>query len=277
MSRCARNDRARPDCSMSQSLWAQERGAITQEVQQDNSDAFYRLFVKMQGRLIGGTPYAKNTLGTVNDFAQHVNGAQLRRFYDRWYHPNNAVYIIAGDVDPPTTIAQRAGVLRRPARRQLPRREPVRLGPLHPALYHDTSDQGYTAVVLGYRFPGYESPDYAAGQILGDVFSSSRSAFGSLPYTGRALATEFFAQEYPKTAVALAFAAVPVPNRPNKSIGKCARSSTVTARTACRPTSSRPPNFERSLSSSLAATRSKAWRLNGARPLRCSIWPRRTT
>ena len=41
---------------MSQKLWEQERGAITQEVQQDNSIAIYRLFVKMQSRLIGGTP-----------------------------------------------------------------------------------------------------------------------------------------------------------------------------------------------------------------------------
>lgn len=201
---------------LSQALWSQERGAITQEVQQDNSDAFYRLFVKMQDRLIGGTPYAKSTLGTARDFAQNVNSTQLRRFYDRWYHPNNAVYVIAGDVDPQTTIARvRAlfGDLRASA---LPPREPVRLAPLHAALYRDTSDQGYTEVALGYRFPGYDSRDYAAGQILGDVLNSSRSTFGGLPYTGRALATEFFAQEYPKAAVALAFAAVPVAEPPEQ-------------------------------------------------------------
>lgn len=201
---------------MTQALWAQERGAITQEVTQDNSDAFYRLFVKMQERLIGGTPYAKSTLGTVKDFAQNVDSVQLRRFYTRWYHPNNAVYIIAGDVDPQTTIARvRAlfGDLRASA---LPAREPVHLGPLHAALYRDTSDQGYTQVALGYRFPGYDSPDYAAGQILGDVLNSSRSSFGGLPYTGRALATEFFTQEYPKTAVALAFAGIPVAESPEQ-------------------------------------------------------------
>src|SRR5580698_11025320 len=66
---------------MTQALWQQERGAITQEVQQDNSDAFYRLFTKMQERLIGGTPYAKNTLGTVNDFAHKMDSTQIRRFY----------------------------------------------------------------------------------------------------------------------------------------------------------------------------------------------------
>ena len=33
---------------MAPDQWAQERGAITQEVQQDNSNAFYRLFTKMR-------------------------------------------------------------------------------------------------------------------------------------------------------------------------------------------------------------------------------------
>jgi len=195
---------------LTQALWAQERGAITQEVQQDNSDAFFRLFVKMQDRLIGGTPYAKNTLGTVKDFAQNVNSAQLRKFYASWYHPNNAVYVIAGDVDPQRTIAQVRALFGGLPAVKLPPREPVHLEPLRGALYHDTSDQAYTGVAIGYRFPGYESPQYAAGQILGDVLSSPRSEFGALPYTGRALATQFGTQDYPKTAIGIAFAAVPV-------------------------------------------------------------------
>jgi zinc protease len=195
---------------MSQALWEQERGAITQEVQQDNSDAFYRLFVKMQDRLIGGTPYAKNTLGTVADFAKNVDGAQLRKFYDLWYHPNNAVFVIAGNVDPEQTIALVRDIFGDVPRARLPAREPVRLQTLHAALYHDTSDQAFTGVAIGYRFPGYESPDYAAGQILGDVLTSQRSDFGGLPFTGKALATEFFTQAYPKAAIGLAFAAVPV-------------------------------------------------------------------
>ena len=73
---------------------------------------------------------------------------------------------------------------------------------MHGALYHDVSDQPFTGVVLGYRFPGYESPDYAAGQILSDVLSSQRSAFGGLAFTGKALGTEFVTQSYPKAAIA---------------------------------------------------------------------------
>ncbi|HEV3196153.1 MAG TPA: pitrilysin family protein [Candidatus Cybelea sp.] len=199
---------------MTQSLWNQERGAITQEVQQDNSDAFYRLFVRMQQRLIGGTPYAKNTLGTVADFAKNVDSVQLRKFYGTWYHPNNAVYIITGDVDPKGTIEQVKSLFGDLRAAKLPAREPVRLGALRGAIYHDTSDQAFTAVALGYRFPGYDSADYAAGQILGDVLSSQRSELGGLPYAGKALGTGFVSQVYPKAAIGIAFAAVPVTTPP---------------------------------------------------------------
>ncbi|MGC1380501.1 MAG: pitrilysin family protein [Candidatus Baltobacteraceae bacterium] len=199
---------------MSPSLWDQERGAITQEVQQDNSIALYRLFIKMQTRLVGGTPYAKNGLGTVTDFAKNVNSAELLKFYHEWYHPNNAIYVIAGDVDPATTIARVKELFGDVPPARLPARAPVHLEPLHRALYHDASDQGYTSVLLGYRFPGYDSPDYAAGQILGDVLSSQRSTFGGLAFTGKALATQFFVQAYPRAAIAIAFAAVSVTTPP---------------------------------------------------------------
>jgi zinc protease len=199
---------------MSQDQWEQERGPITQEVQQDNSDAFYRVFVKMQNRLIGDTPYAKNTLGTVSDFANRVNSGQLLKFYHTWYHPNNAVYVIAGDVDPQTTIAKVKALFGDVPAAKLPAREPVHLRPLKGALYHDSSDQAFTAVALGYRFPGYDNPDYAAGQILSDVLSSQRSDFGGLPYTGKALATQFATQIYPKIGIGIALGAVPVTTPP---------------------------------------------------------------
>jgi zinc protease len=195
---------------MSQSLWAQERGAITQEVQQDQSNAFYRIFVKMQDRLIGGTPYAKNTLGTVADFAGKVNSRQLLRFYRTWYHPNNAVYVIAGDVDPAKTIAAVRRLFGDLPAVKLPAREPVRLRPLRATIYHDKSDESFTAVAFGYRFPGFDSPDYAAGQILSDVLSSARSNLGGMAYTGQALAAGFEAQAYPKIGLGFAFVLVPV-------------------------------------------------------------------
>jgi zinc protease len=199
---------------MSQDSWNQERGAITQEVQQDNSNAFFRLLMKSQARLLAGTPYVKNTVGTVVDFAKNVNSAQLLKFYHEWYHPNNAIYVIAGDVDPAATIARVKQLFGDVPAEKLPARPLVHLENLRSALYRETSDFAFTAVGIGYRFPGYDSPDYAAGQILSDVLSSQRSDLGGLGFSGKALGTGFFVEAYPKAAVAYAFGAVPVTTPP---------------------------------------------------------------
>jgi zinc protease len=199
---------------MSQSLWNQERGAITQEVTQDNSNAIYRLYEKMSDRLVAGTPYAKNGLGTVGGFAHDVNSKNLLNFYSTWYHPNNATYVIVGDVDGPSTVAKVKALFGDLPAAKLPVRPPVKLKPVTAATYHDTSDQPFTVVLLGYRMPGYDSPDYAAGQILADVLNNSRSTFGSMPYEGKALFAQFQVQAYQHAGVGIVFGGIPVTSKP---------------------------------------------------------------
>ncbi|MBD5655722.1 MAG: insulinase family protein, partial [Candidatus Eremiobacteraeota bacterium] len=89
----------------SQHDWSEERGAIEQEVSRDNSDANYRLETKLQNHLMAGTPYADDGLGTIHSFDKQIDAPQLHTFFDRWYRPNNAVYVIAGDVDATDAIA----------------------------------------------------------------------------------------------------------------------------------------------------------------------------
>jgi zinc protease len=200
--------------SLAPDQWAQERGAITQEVTQDNSDAVYRLFEKTMSRILGGTPYAKNTLGTVYGFAHQVNTNALHSFYSTWYHPNNAIYVIVGDVDGPATIAKIKALWSDLPAAKLPAKPAVRLAPVAAKVYRDLSDQPYTIVLLGYRLPGYDSPDYAASQILQDVLSSQRSDLFALTAEGKALYTGFQAQTFRKAAVGLAVGVVPVSVKP---------------------------------------------------------------
>jgi len=194
--------------------WAQERLAITQEVTQDNSNAIYRLFSKMQQRMLAGTPYAKNGLGTVYGFAHQVNTNALRTFYNTWYHPNNAVYIIVGDVDGPSTIAKVKALWNDLPAAKLPAKPGVKLAPLASKVFRDLSDQPYTIVFTGYRLPGYDSPDYAASQILQDVLSSQRGDLYDLTAAGKALYTTFQSATYRKAAIGVAIGIVPVSVKP---------------------------------------------------------------
>jgi|HubBroStandDraft_6_1064221.scaffolds.fasta_scaffold00001_143 zinc protease len=201
--------------TLAQSDWAIERGAIKNEVTQDYSDPLGHLFIKADLAMFAGTPYGNDGLGTLQSFDTQINAPQLRALYDAWYRPNNAIYVIVGDIDGPSTIALVKKYFGAIPAGKLPARRPVHLAPLRPQTIAVDSDQPYTAVVLAYRFPGYRSPDYAAGQILESVLSSQRSDLYGLVASGKALQANF--QDFdthPLAGSAAAAAVVPVTTTP---------------------------------------------------------------
>src|SRR5277367_4909813 len=132
----------------SQKGWDAERGAITQEVVRDNSGASYRLYVKMIHHILAGTPYADEGLGTVETFKK-IQAPDLKRFYARWYHPNNAIMVIAGDVDPATTIAKVRSLFGSIPAAPLPPRKSVHLAPLTPLTLRDNSSDPIVLAMVG--------------------------------------------------------------------------------------------------------------------------------
>ncbi len=193
----------------SQALWDQERGAITQEVTRDNSDAFFRLTTKVTMHLMAGTPYADPGLGTVASFKE-IQAPELKAFYAKWYHPNNAIYVIAGDVDPQATIAKVRALFDPIPAAALPPRKPVDLRPLQPATFTDDSDDPVVIGAVGYRVPGYDDPDYFASEILSDVLNSQRGALFALAASGKSLETFAQGQTYPKAGISLVGSVVPI-------------------------------------------------------------------
>jgi zinc protease len=193
----------------SEAEWEQERGAIEQEVARDLSSPFYRFYSAALAKLFAGTPYEHDALGTRASF-ERTTGAMLKRFYDAWYHPNNAILVIAGDVDPQAALASVRRYFGPIPAAPLPARRPVRLGLLSGARIELPSDYPVPIVLLAYRFPGYRDPDYAAADVLGEALASQRGALYDLGVTGKALGAGFFmGSTLPEAGAALAYAAVP--------------------------------------------------------------------
>ncbi len=188
----------------SQKSWNVERGAIKQEVTRDNSDAGYRLYCKLLKNVFAGTPYADPGLGTLESFNNQVNSPELQRFYHQWYHPNNAILVVAGDVDPGPALASITRLFGDIPSAPVPAHRGVTLSPLHPATYTDQSDHSYTEVTLAYRFPGYADPDFAASQVLSDVLNSQRADLVGLVASGYAQDTSFSSQSFTHGSMALA-------------------------------------------------------------------------
>ncbi|MHB2015608.1 MAG: M16 family metallopeptidase [Candidatus Xenobia bacterium] len=203
---------------LTQKLWNQERGAIMQEVSRDNSDADYRLYVKMLHQLLAGTPFADEGLGTEESFGKQIQAPQLQAYYKAWYHPNNAIMFIAGNVNPEATFKKVADLFGKIPAAPLPERKPVTPQPLQTATFTDKSDKGYLSLFVGYRFPGYQDPDYAAGQVLSDVLSSQRADLYALVASGKALSTDFEVQEYPELGMGFAVMAAPAQSKPEDDV-----------------------------------------------------------
>ncbi len=109
------------DVEDAEAEWAHEKGAIEQEVARDLSEPTYKFLTRLNEDLFSGTPYAHDALGTRDSF-EKTTGDMLKTFYRNWYAPNNAILVVAGDVDPAETLSRIRELYGPIARRPLPAR-----------------------------------------------------------------------------------------------------------------------------------------------------------
>ncbi|HEY7964898.1 MAG TPA: pitrilysin family protein [Steroidobacteraceae bacterium] len=183
--------------------WEQERGAIEQEVAQDLSEPAYVLFQKLRARMFAGTPYAHDALGTRPSF-QKTTAKMLKDFHDTWYAPNNAILVIAGDVDPPATLSEVKSLFGDIGSKKLPRKLPVRLRAVQPTTFTVDTDRPSGTLMLALRTPGPRDADFPALEVLADVLASRRFDLYGLVPQGRAVAAEFALDPLPEAGLAYA-------------------------------------------------------------------------
>jgi zinc protease len=192
----------------SEKLWAQERGAIEQEVAQDLSDPEYLFYTKTLAGLFKRTPYAHTPLGSVSSFDK-TTSAMLKKFYDTWYAPNNAIFVIVGDVEPQKALAEVNKFFGDIPAKKIPDRPEIHLEPVKPETLHLKTDQSYGLVMISFRMPGYDSPDYPASKVLSETLSNQRSNLFSLVPGGKALYAGFSLDTLAEAGLGYAVAAFP--------------------------------------------------------------------
>ncbi len=187
-------------------LWARERGAIEQEVAQDLSDPEYLFYTRLMAHMFKGTPYARSPLGTVSSFNK-TTGPVLKKFYETWYAPNNAILVIVGDVDPQGALGEVRKYFEEIPAKKIPGRPPVRLHSVKSETFSLKTDQSYGLAVVSFRMPGYGSEDYAASRVLEEVLSNPRSNLFALVPEGKALYSGFSLSTLPEAGLGYAIAA----------------------------------------------------------------------
>ncbi|HVU26213.1 MAG TPA: pitrilysin family protein [Verrucomicrobiae bacterium] len=191
-----------------ESLWTKERGAIEQEVAQDLSNPEYVFYEQLLAATFKGTPYEHSPLGTRPSFDK-TTGADLRKFHNTWYAPNNAVLVIVGNVDPEKVLPLVEKTFGHIPAKELPARPEFNFQPVKPDLLKLDTDLPYGLTAITFRFPGADSSDFAAAQILSDVLSSQRGKLYDLVPQGKALFAEFSYETLQKSGLGYAIAGFP--------------------------------------------------------------------
>jgi zinc protease len=208
--------------SLHQADWDQERGAIEQEVSADQSSPFYKFTAQAQAILFEHTPYEHDALGTRPSFEQ-TDAALLRRFYEQWYAPNNAILVVTGDVRPDEALAQVRVAFEDIPSSTLPKHRAIEPQPMQPQTLTLETNLPVGLIALAYRMPGLQQADFAAADILSDVLGSERGALYALVPGGKALLTRFDYNAKPAVGFGLAMAAFPAGGDPTSLLADTRR------------------------------------------------------
>jgi predicted Zn-dependent peptidase len=154
----------------------EERDVVREERRQRNEDdpqGF--LFDAFTSAAFDISPYGRTLIGE----DQEINGysaTQAMAFYQRYYHPNRAVLVLVGDVDPERDIALIKkyfdGIPGLPDARPIVRNDAPQIQERRVTVEYDAESQ----IAIGYHKPTYPDPDAFTFDLLDAVLSGGRTS-----------------------------------------------------------------------------------------------------
>jgi zinc protease len=122
-------------------------------------------------------PYGWPVIGWMADI-KRINPPELRAFYNRFYQPNNALLVVAGDVDARRVIARAretfGRIPRAPAPPPMDSVEPPQPGERRVQVYK--ADARAAIVYIGFHVPNYRSQDAPALELLSTILQEGRAS-----------------------------------------------------------------------------------------------------
>lgn len=154
----------------------QEKGAVIAELDRNEDRPFDLEQKTILPRLFGKDgPYGHPVIGE----RPHVRGATadvIKGYYDRWYHPNNAVFVVCGGIDPVKTmelIKAKLGPI--PAGKLPERKTAAAIKRTEPVTYEFPSKFESPRLMIGYNTIAVEHADESALTVLATALSGGRS------------------------------------------------------------------------------------------------------
>lgn len=182
--------------SVTQRKFEVQRATVKNERGQRYDNAPYGLVYEKVGEALypQGHPYSWSTIGYIVDL-DRVDVNDLKRFYMRWYGPNNAVLTVAGDVtvqDVRRLAEKYFGSIQRGPEVKLQQVAPVKL----PANRYISYEDNVKFPELTYAFPsaGLKEKDDAALDVLAQVLTAGQGSpfYKAFIESGKAVSASAF-------------------------------------------------------------------------------------
>jgi predicted Zn-dependent peptidase len=163
--------------SVTQELLDEQRGVVQNEKRQGENNPYGQVFERLlKASYPEGHPYSWSVIGSMSD----LNAASLedvRRFFKTWYGPNNAVLVLAGDIDVETArekVTRYFGDIPAGPTMAQPKVDPA---PRTESTREEMTDKVPQARVYRvYNIAEYGSADAERLQVLARVLGGSRAS-----------------------------------------------------------------------------------------------------
>ncbi|MFV9473849.1 M16 family metallopeptidase [Advenella sp. RU8] len=153
-----------------------ERSIVLNELERGENNPFRTLTEKMRSTAYQWHNYRNSTIGARSDL-DGMQADELRDFYDRYYQPDNAVLVVAGQFAPAQTlklINELFGSIPRPERalNEAPTVEPQQDGKRQVTLERSG---GMPFIAATYHIPAASSEDYILLDMAANILADSPS------------------------------------------------------------------------------------------------------
>ncbi|MBC7656616.1 MAG: insulinase family protein, partial [Frankiaceae bacterium] len=163
--------------AIDQAVLDEQRGVVQNEKRQGENQPYGRSYNALVAKMYPKThPYGHTVIGSMND----LNAASLedvKSWFRSWYGPNNAVLVLAGDIDLATAKAKAAQYFGDiPASASLKAKPPMIAARKATTRDAMTDRVAQVRIIRTWNVPQYSSPDVQKLQLFAQVLGGSRAS-----------------------------------------------------------------------------------------------------
>ncbi len=154
-----------------------EREVVKTEVRQQENNPLFKGLLSFLELAYQKHPYAWTAGGALKDL-DDTSVADLKKFYDAYYQPNNAMLVVVGDVSEAQVRASATKWFAKVARgKKPPRPADAKTEPKQTKMRRQVVAPGQVGMIIsGFHIPEAKHVDIYALQVLGLILSSGQSS-----------------------------------------------------------------------------------------------------